>query len=339
MRSDNDLLLSELRSGKVPAEHLQEFCIRNAGTRSVECAIESPSCGCLGFEKDSFELPAGTSWTLAAGKQCVIGARFPLSLRTGRVDRSFSFVEGAVGRQSLSRRLVWYVAVHDDLLVDPPTVRCTHRGGQVESPPSVSITVCTRAQGPEVAPFLEFPEGCFFRVGELVPESEWEHLGGGLRRGRFRATLGFDRARLGKMFTSGSDAIEVKARVVLATKLADASLAPTADVLLSIDDASQLSAPKLVDFGTIRSGATAKRSLLVSTRDSGDFSVGEFRVEGLGEVRASAPPGRVGRFQMVALSFSAPEPGEYRGKLTLVPASGAYQPASIDYRATVSNVP
>lgn len=81
--SGGHLLLSEALAAQSPRMHAQRFRVINKGASDLRFTIGSPSCGCLGFEKDGASLAIQNEWGVGARSEEVIVAKFPLSPRPG----------------------------------------------------------------------------------------------------------------------------------------------------------------------------------------------------------------------------------------------------------------
>ena len=319
----------------------------NTGTAVRELAVESPSCGCLGFRLALgasgilSDLSVGQKWQLGPGESALVDARFPLTSRAGSIERGFNLVASENGNRIHSRRITWRDAIHEDIVVDPPALQCVHRNGAIQSGRlALTITICAERHEAATPPQVDLTGVDWLRLKELSRVGRPEALSSGRERHRYLAEFERNSERLPDV----SDPLgSPNARSLLFIRLAvpkkrgaEGTPNPSVDVPVAVKDAGELEAPESIQFGVVRAGSEVKRMVLISSRDSGPFSLTEARVEGTGEIDASVAPKNVGRFQMIAVTFTASEPGKYRGKLVLVPGTGDYKIGPIAYSATVS---
>lgn len=331
--TDGHILLSEMLGSDSPRRHAASFVITNTGSDVLHFTVGSPSCGCLGFEKDGAQLAVGDVWDIPARSAAVIAASFPLEARPGSVERGFDLAEPLAGQAARSRRLVWRVEVHDDLTVDPPLLNCAHRAGvPARGDLSLSITICSSKQAAGVVPRLELPNDSWLALEAISPEGEREDLGDRLQRRRFRATFEVNHSRLRKMVASGNATCEMQARVLFSS--AAAAKAPSVTVPIAIRDAAILDAPESIHFGTVRVGKTVNRCVLLASRDGGDFSLRQASSASPSQVEVTLSE-RIARYQMVMVSFTPKSAGQQDGKLTLIPATENYRPTTVAFHAIV----
>lgn len=320
---EKHLLLSELQSH----DHRQSFTLRNVGAGELQLVLKSASCGCMGFEVGDQPIAVGSHFCLAAFATSVFTARFPLSGSAGAIARTFDIGE-LNGAAASPRRLIARIETHNDLVVDPPMIRCVLRGGSPTTAGfSLKITVCTRGEPlTTAAVHISADEPLLF--SGIALDGPPEQLADGLWRQRFQAQLAVDESRLRAFIASEDRAI----RVALQGS-ADAP-ATTFALPVYLSDASRLEAPAVVHFGTVPLGTTSKRSLLVSSRDSGSFCLRDAAAEGAGTV-GIAMSNRAGRYQIVSVSFTPSSLGDQDGRICLTPSANDYSAVTIKYSAHV----
>lgn len=329
--TDGHLLLSEMLGSDSPRRHAASFVITNTGSDVLHFTVGSPSCGCLGFEKDGARLAVGDLWDIPARSAAVIAASFPLEARRGSVERGFDLAQLREGRVARRRRLIWRVEVHEDLTVDPPLLNCAHRAGvPAPSDLSLSITVCSSKEAANTVPRLQLPNDSWLTLEAMSPHGETEGLDDRLHCRRFRASLKVDESRLREMVAAGSATCEMQARVVSAA----AAKTPSVTVPIAIRDAAILDAPASIHFGTVRVGKTVNRCVLLASRDGGDFSLREASSASPSQVEVTLSE-RIARYQMVMVSFTPKSAGQQDGKLTLIPATENYRPTTVAFHALV----
>jgi hypothetical protein len=160
-------------------------------------------------------------------------------------------------------------------------------------------------------------------VGDQVQFRQYDLLvsakDGNRLEGLLRGTPGFE-LRIEVRSASGKSAVDVGRQTV---------------VPFRFGNSNQLLMPSRIDFGRVRGGSTAKRTLIVSAPGNGLPRISSWTVVGSGDVRLRFGEITSAKSVAIDVTFQGHTVGIHEGELILKSPDAALGPSVVRYRAAV----
>lgn len=311
-----------------------KFYVTNKSFAPLRFSLESPSCGCLSFDRDGQVQAVSEPWVITPGGKSSVDLHMRRPIAPVSQSQSFNLIarDEQLGDVKFSERLNATLRVFNDLVVRPASLHFVY-DGESTTPRTLSLTIETHTAmiAPSVPLTLAYSKELTHLLETKVePGTDVKEVSPRIWRTHYAVRITpKEQGLLPRDLDGRTYSLNVS------MDKPDHSGKVEVSVPITFEDAQRLDSVGSLDFGSITLGDTVSRSLVIRTRDQGELSIEKTEVQDGEGVSAVISQNRPSTFALLTATFVGNDVGHHEGKIGISPAGSRYKHHVVSYRVRV----